>query len=238
MPSKPNTPDQISRAVGALLAAATVLPGFEILLTPEFIDRCRHFARSLALWGKTTNLTAQPSDPSEIAFHILDSLAPLRLPASSGDYHEGFATGSQVLDIGSGAGFPGLILAASTPATFTLAEARRRRASFLTLTAAEMGLRNVRVLNVALSRDNVPGGFAIALSRAYGTGMNFFAIAARALNPGGHALLFLNPDQPVDLAAAHTCGFAHFRHAAYGVPRATDTVARVLDILRLEQPAP
>ena len=58
-----------------------------------------------------------------------------------------FGPGKRILDLGSGAGFPGLILAATTEAEFILTEARRKRASFLAIASASMGLRNVRVDN-------------------------------------------------------------------------------------------
>ena len=50
-----------------------------------------------------------------------------------------------MLDIGSGAGFPGLVIAAAINASVTLVEARRKRATFLTEAVIEMGLKNVRV---------------------------------------------------------------------------------------------
>jgi 16S rRNA G527 N7-methylase RsmG len=65
--------------------------------------------------------------------------------AARADLTKAFAAGSRVLDLGSGAGFPALILAAACDADFLLMEARRKRASFLRVTAAEMGLANVQV---------------------------------------------------------------------------------------------
>lgn len=233
----PTSPDDVADATANLLAQAAVHPHFSTLLTPLFIDRARLFANNLALWGKTTNLTAQPDKPDEIVFHILDSLAPLSVSLPHDDHpgevlpHDG-----SVLDIGSGAGFPGLILAAASPARFVLAESRRRRASFLAVAAAEMGLTNVRIMNVALSPTTAPSGFALTLSRAYNAGADFFAIAARALTPHGNALLYLNPAQPLDLAAADACGFGPCRRAAYVVPRAGRNVARELAAWRRGQP--
>jgi len=113
----------------------------------EFLSRIERFAATLALWGSRTNLTARPDDPSELGFHIIDSLAPLSVTGwPEGVLLEGcFGPGRRVLDLGSGAGFPGLVLAAACKAEFTLIEARHKRASFLRIAAAEMSLANVTV---------------------------------------------------------------------------------------------
>ena len=86
------------------------------------------------------NLTAHPEDPEEIAFHVIDSVMPVVLASLNGPLHGTFDKGSTVLDLGSGAGFPGLVLAAASPANFTLIESRRKRASFLQVARAEMRL--------------------------------------------------------------------------------------------------
>jgi 16S rRNA G527 N7-methylase RsmG len=67
------------------------------------------------------------------------------IPAARAALADAFVAGTRVLDLGSGAGFPALILAAACDADFLLMEARRKRASFLRLIAAEMGLANVQV---------------------------------------------------------------------------------------------
>jgi 16S rRNA G527 N7-methylase RsmG len=67
------------------------------------------------------------------------------MPTARAGLADAFVSGSRVLDLGSGAGFPALILAAACDADFLLMEARRKRASFLRVTAAEMGLSNVQV---------------------------------------------------------------------------------------------
>jgi 16S rRNA G527 N7-methylase RsmG len=110
-----------------------------------FLERIERLAALIVFWGTRINLTAASGDPGEIAFHIIDSLAPITFSRNEEFLRDAFRAGNRVIDVGSGAGFPGLVLAAASPATFTLLESRRKRASFLAVAAAEMGLRNVIV---------------------------------------------------------------------------------------------
>ena len=122
-------------------------PALDLLLTESFVQRMAIFGALLAVWGAKTNLTAHPDDAVETAFHIIDSMMPLVLAKNPnwGELASAFAPGTRILDFGSGAGFPGLILASACDAHFVLAEARQKRASFLKIAAAELDLRNVEV---------------------------------------------------------------------------------------------
>ena len=104
----------------------------------------------LVRWNRTHNLTRITDAPDAARRHYLDCLLPLQLldrPAS-------------LADIGSGAGFPGLLAAATWPdAETTLVEPAQKRASFLRVAAAAMGLR-VRVVDPGV------GAAALVTSRA------------------------------------------------------------------------
>jgi 16S rRNA (guanine527-N7)-methyltransferase len=140
------------------------------------------------------------SDPVEVAHkHYLDSLTCLlaRDPAE----------GERVADLGSGAGFPGLVLALVRPqARFTLLDSSQKRADFLRLAATELGLVNVEVVT----------------SRAEEAGRNhehrdrYDVVTARALAPlrilleyglplarvGGCLLAMKGPEAEAELAAS------------------------------------
>ncbi|HLK87304.1 MAG TPA: RsmG family class I SAM-dependent methyltransferase [Candidatus Binataceae bacterium] len=157
-------------------------------------------AATLALWGRTTNLTANPTDPAELAFHVIDSLAPVVFAegAARAELDRMLASDRAALDLGSGAGFPGLVLAAAFETRFTLAEARRKRASYLQVAANEMGLGNVTIERRTLTVGNIGGGFDLVTARAFGAGDDIHAIAAAALRPGGLMLLYASEDQGRD----------------------------------------
>src|SRR5215469_13189804 len=92
-----------------------------------FSTQMERLSALLAFWGTRMNLTAAAADPNEIAFHIIDSLAPIIFSHDGSLPREILAAGSRVLDLGSGAGFPGLVLASVSSAAFTLVESRRKR---------------------------------------------------------------------------------------------------------------
>ena len=112
--------------------------------------------------------------------HIVDSLRamPLLGPAPM-----------QVVDIGSGAGLPGIPLAVARPdLSFCLTELRRRRVAFLELAVDSLQLRNVRVF--AGKVEDLAGPFDVCLSRAFAEPDRAWAIAESLLSPGGKLLFW------------------------------------------------
>lgn len=106
-----------------------------ILVTPEIITKLEAFAMLLHTWNQIHNLTGAKTIDA-IYDNIVDSLYPLsfiKIPDT-------------LLDVGTGAGFPGLVLAIALPKTkVVLAEPLKKRVSFLKYAAIELGLSNVIV---------------------------------------------------------------------------------------------
>jgi 16S rRNA (guanine527-N7)-methyltransferase len=185
-----------------------------------FSERIERLAVTLATWGSKMNLTAHPDDPEEIAFHVIDSLMPLAL-SHEDLLHGRFDAGCEILDLGSGAGFPGLVLAAATSAHFTLMESRRKRASFLQVAMGEMQLTNVAVDPRRADDIDFDARFDVVTARAFGDPREFFALARSALKMNGLAILYANPSQrlPGDL-----------QHIAYRIPHRGQQVSRILAV--------
>jgi 16S rRNA (guanine527-N7)-methyltransferase len=104
----------------------------------ETVGRLATFSATLQRWQKAINLVSRGSLDQLWSRHILDSaqLAPHLPPAAN-----------TVADLGSGAGFPGLVLAALRPdLEVTLIESDARKSAFLVEAARRMGLHKVRVL--------------------------------------------------------------------------------------------
>jgi 16S rRNA (guanine527-N7)-methyltransferase len=229
-------PETIAREVRAIVDDS--VKRHRLLTSPRFLDRIEGLAAALATWGVRMNLTAEPEDPSELAFHIVDSLAPLFLASrDDGAFLIGtFSAGKRALDLGSGAGFPGLVLAAASEAHFTLAESRRKRASFLIVTASEMGLQNVTVEAAHVDASQVKTvfepAFDVVTARAFGDPVSVYRLAAAALKPGGFAILYANPSQRLQLEEAGASGLGEYRRLAYKVERGDSIVNRILAVWR------
>ena len=196
---KAASPDEIGAEVRAQLAPAISAIGI-IAKNSEFLDRIERLAATLALWGPKINLTAHPKDPGEIVFHVFDSIIPVSIAVSSKILRLSARLDRErrFLDIGSGAGFPGLVIAAAINAQVTLVEARRKRATFLSEAAVEMGLRNVRVVCGRAESLDVSDGFDLVTARAVGNPVGIFEIAGRALHPGGVLMLYASAEQKFD----------------------------------------
>ncbi len=101
-----------------------------------FYKRCEEFSELLQRWGKIHNLTGS-LNLEDIYENILDSIYPTLFI----DKFESFA------DVGTGAGYPGLILAIANPnIKCYLIEPRIKRVSFLNFVKNSLGLNNVEVL--------------------------------------------------------------------------------------------
>lgn len=103
--------------------------------------RLARYHRLLCEWNTRMNLTGDTDFAVALCRHYLDSLAPLRLEGL-------FARGARLIDVGSGAGFPGLPLAIVRPdLRVTLLDALQKRISFLSAVVEDLGLTNVRLVH-------------------------------------------------------------------------------------------
>jgi 16S rRNA (guanine527-N7)-methyltransferase len=205
---------------------------------PEFFQRIARLAALLAHWGGRMNLTAQPDNPAEIAYHVVDSLMPLVLARSEEGtiLGQAFTAQQRILDVGSGAGFPGLILAAASDGLFTLCESRRKRASFLSVATAEMGLLNVTVAPIHARPESFHSDFDTVVARAVGDLPKLFGLAGAALRSGGLLLLYAAPTQPLRQEAKLplAAGLVPYAEFAYQIDRDRQSVPRLLAIWRKE----
>jgi len=113
-------------------------------LPPEAVDRLARHAELLERWNRVVRLVGEAEPGEWVRRHYAESIAA-RAYWRGSTVEGGGEPG--LLDIGSGAGFPGLVLAALHPERpVTLVEARERKAAFLAEAARELGLSNVRVV--------------------------------------------------------------------------------------------
>ncbi len=107
----------------------------DIFLEDEVVVKLENFASLLHEWNQIHNLTGAKSIDA-IYLNIIDSLYPLNFIEKP----------KKLLDVGTGAGFPGLVLAIALPQTeVVLAEPLKKRVSFLKYAAMDLELKNVKV---------------------------------------------------------------------------------------------
>ncbi len=149
----------------------TGLDRLSIQLTNEQIDHLLLYCRELQKWSKRINLIARNTSAADIVEkHFLDSLTLLPIIQQYGTEQDRDSE-ITLLDVGTGAGFPGLVLAAVMPELqVTLAEPRQKRVSFLRHIIRTLQLSNVRVADRRIepgqSVEKHEDGFTFITSRA------------------------------------------------------------------------
>ena len=178
--------------VVAKLTAGLNLLKFE--RSSSLADHLVRFGELLLVENESTNLVGAKSLEDLLAAHFLDSLAPV----------SGTALSSPIIDVGSGAGFPGIPVAMAYPeGRVTLFEPRAKRVEFLRKAVRELGIENVEVEKVTAEtsgRSDAWRGIAgTVLIRALAGPVQALEMGLPLLRAGGILILYLGrlsePDQ-------------------------------------------
>ncbi|WP_457562016.1 16S rRNA (guanine(527)-N(7))-methyltransferase RsmG [Caminibacter pacificus] len=144
------------------------------------MDKFEIFTKNLLKWNKTHKLTNYDED--EIKNQIQDSLYPLK--------HLETQNIKTAIDIGTGAGFPGLILAIAMPETkWYLVEPLKKRYSFLNYMKILLGLKNVEIVPKRIEEANIPKADLIT-SRAVMKTKDLIELSKPYLAKNGTILLY------------------------------------------------
>jgi 16S rRNA (guanine527-N7)-methyltransferase len=129
----------------------------------------------LGKWNKTYNLTAIHEPERMLTHHILDSLALTPYVAKGA-----------LLDVGSGAGLPGIPLAIALPdLPVTVMDASQKKCGFMQQAAIELQLANVSVVHARVESFQAPQKFMQIVSRAFSDLSEFVRLSAHLLAPDG-----------------------------------------------------
>lgn len=153
------------------------------------VAKTAEFATLLDRWNKTYNLTSVREIARFVPLHLLDSLALLPY------LHAG-----TLLDVGSGAGLPGIPLAVMRPdMQVTLLDSNSKKSAFQQQAVIELGLGNVEVVSRRVEQFRPPAGYAQIVSRAFSELADFVGLTGHLLAPGGRwlAMKGLYPGQEI-----------------------------------------
>ena len=167
----PSSPDVT--AVESRLASS--LERVNLRIDPSQRRSLARYVVLLAQWSRAYNLTAVRDPFAMIDRHVLDSLAAVD-----------FLVGGRLLDVGTGAGLPGLVLAVVRPdVRCTLLDPVRKKTRFCAHAAMTLGLDNVEVVSERLAMHRPEHRYSTVISRAALTLAELVAGARPLLDPSG-----------------------------------------------------
>jgi 16S rRNA (guanine527-N7)-methyltransferase len=191
-----------------LLASGAAELGIELGARAESLLR---LVDELEQGNAQFNLTAIRDRPGMLRKHVLDSLSL-----------QPYLLGTRVADVGTGAGFPGLVLAIANPERrFTLIEATGKKARFVEQTSQRLGLSNVLVVNSRAETYRPFELFDTVAARALSSLADFVAYAGHLCAPGGR-LLAMKGKRPDDEISALPRSFRALAVHRLSVPGLTD----------------
>jgi 16S rRNA (guanine527-N7)-methyltransferase len=145
-------------------------------VSPAQQDKLMNYLALMFKWNAVYNLTSLRDPMQMVTHHLLDSLAAV--PA--------FAAAKNVLDVGSGGGLRGIVLAIVRPdMKVSMIDTVHKKTAFLTQVKAELGLANVTVYTARVEQLQVSDKFDVITSRAFADLSDFVNWSSHLLADGG-----------------------------------------------------
>ena len=186
-----------------------------IKLAAHTIEQLLDYLTLISKWNKVYNLTAVRDPEEMMTHHLLDSLAavaPLQLHLAGA----GLASSANLLDVGSGAGLPGVVMAICCPQLgVTCVDTVAKKATFIKQVALELKLPNLAGLHARIENINQP--YDVICSRAFASLTDFTQWSAGALAPQG-IWMAMKGKHPADELAALPAGVDVFHVEPLQVP--------------------
>jgi 16S rRNA (guanine527-N7)-methyltransferase len=179
--AKPRSRTDPSAAALSAAAVSAAAAELGIAMTAAQAKAMARFALLLQQWNRVHNLTAVDTAEQILTLHLLDSLAILaETTANCGE-------NCRILDVGSGAGLPGIPLAVMRPAWhLSLLDKVDKKIAFIRQVQLELGLANVDCVHARAEHWTSAVAFDAIVSRAFATLTDFVGSTRHLLAPGGH----------------------------------------------------
>ncbi|MBA4263235.1 MAG: 16S rRNA (guanine(527)-N(7))-methyltransferase RsmG, partial [Comamonadaceae bacterium] len=175
----------------------------------------------IARWNKVYNLTAVRDPQEMLTHHLLDSLAAIG-PLLRQTGGPGFAAGPPIrlLDVGSGGGLPGVVIAITCPQIqVTCVDTVLKKATFIQQVAASLKLPNLRGIHARVEslKAEEGGGYDVVCSRAFASLLDFTTWSRPALKPGA-VWMAMKGKHPADEISALPASVSVFHVEPLSVP--------------------
>lgn len=175
------------------------LEGYGFAIDARAAERLTHYQELLVEWNGRMNLTGDASIEVALDRHYMDSLAPLAIAGL-------FPQKARLIDVGTGAGFPGLPLAIVRPdLDVLLLDSLQKRLTFLDTVVAELGLTNIRTAHAraedAGQNPVYRERFDVAVARAVAAAPVLMELLLPFVRIGGKALCYKGPSAEEELRA-------------------------------------
>lgn len=196
----------------------TLAKQYEIELTPPMAEQFATYQRLLLCWNERMNLTAITQPREVLEKHFLDSLIPLAA--------WGLLPGARVIDVGTGAGFPGIPMKIARPdIELTLLDSQLKRTEFLRELSRELGQENRIIHGRAEEAAHDPAlreSFCAATARAVAALPVLCELCLGFLRPGGVFFAMKGPDSVKEAESAREAaailGGGEIKSCAYALP--------------------
>lgn len=167
------------------------LDALNIRYAPATPERLARYHQLLTEWNQVMNLTGDTDFETSLGRHYLDSLAPLGIEGL-------FPESASLIDVGTGAGFPGLPLAIARPdLDVVLMDSLQKRLNFLDAVVKELGLSNVRLCHARAEDGGRDPRWREQFDLAVARGVAALPVLAELLLPfvkvGGKAVCYKGP---------------------------------------------
>jgi 16S rRNA (guanine527-N7)-methyltransferase len=159
-------------------------------LSDQQIDQLLDFIKLIEKWNKAYNLTAIRNREEMVRLHILDSLAILP-----------YIEGKRIIDIGTGAGLPGIPLAICMPETsFSLLDSNAKKTRFVQQVVLELKLKNVEIFHSRVENHHPELRYDAVLARAFASLAELVKLTAHLIGEGGVLLAMKGQNLDAELA--------------------------------------